>query len=177
MKSSARRTGQIIKRGNERHLVRVYIGCDPITGKRKYRSQIVKGTKKEAQALLNGFLREMDLGTFVEPATTTLGEYLDKWLQTAAKPAVSERTYADYCAWLTRYVREPLGNQKLSSLKPLAIQKLYADMQERGLSSRTVRYTHAILSSALKQAVRWGMLSRNPCELVRLPNAKPKNLI
>jgi integrase len=37
------------------------------------------------------------------------------------------------------------------------------------LSARSVRYTHSVLSSALKQAVRWNMLAVNPCELVKLP--------
>jgi integrase len=37
------------------------------------------------------------------------------------------------------------------------------------LSARTVRYTHAVLSSALKQAVAWGLIPRNPAQFVELP--------
>ena len=70
---------------------------------------------------------------------------------------------------LQRYVLEPPGSKKISALRPLDIQALYSAMQERGLSARIVRYTHAVFSSALKQAVRWGMLYRNPAELVQLP--------
>jgi len=39
----------------------------------------------------------------------------------------------------------------------------------RDLSSSTVKNTHAVLNSALKQAVKWNMLHRNPAELVDLP--------
>ena len=46
------------------------------------------------------------------------------------------------------------------------VEGVYSEMQERGLSARVVRYTHAVLSSSLKQAVNWGMLARNPAELV-----------
>lgn len=49
-------------------------------------------------------------------------------------------------------------------------------MTERDLSPRTVRYTHTILSSALKQAVRWNMLVRNPCVGVDLPRMKHKEM-
>src|SRR5262249_30401424 len=56
------------------------------------------------------------------------------------------------------------------------IQALYSQMQQRNLSARVVRYTHAVLSSALKQAVRWGMLYRNPAELVRLPRQQRKEM-
>jgi integrase len=43
-----------------------------------------------------------------------------------------------------------------------------------GLSARTVRYCHIVLLSALKQAVKWMMLSQNPASLVGLPKAARK---
>lgn len=70
----------------------------------------------------------------------------------------------------------PLAGMKLSDVRPLDIQQLYGDMQARGLSARTVRYLHAVLNSALKQAVRWGMLARNPAELVDLPKQARKEM-
>ncbi|MEP6901923.1 MAG: site-specific integrase [Actinomycetota bacterium] len=42
-------------------------------------------------------------------------------------------------------------------------------MSESKLSARTVRYVHAILTSAFSQAVKWQMLSSNPCNVVDLP--------
>jgi integrase len=42
-------------------------------------------------------------------------------------------------------------------------------MLERKLSARTVRGAHVVLSSALKQAVRWRMLPLNPAQSVELP--------
>jgi integrase len=54
----------------------------------------------------------------------------------------------------------------------MEIQDLYTGMLEAGLSARTVRYTHAVLSSALKQAVKWRMLSQNPASYVDLPRLK-----
>ena len=160
--------GQIIKRGERTWYVRVFLGRDD-NGRRHFHNKTIRGTKKDAQQYLNGVLREIDLGTFVEPAGETLNAYLDKWLESAAKPRLRERTFNEYEALLRRYVRGPLGVKKLSSLRPLDIQKLYSEMQERGLSPRVIHYTHAVLSSALKQAVRWGMLSRNPAQLVQLP--------
>jgi len=40
-----------------------------------------------------------------------------------------------------------------------------------GLSARSVRYVHTILHRALKDAVRWGRLVRNPCEAADPPRA------
>jgi integrase len=160
--------GQIIKRGERTWLVRIFQGRDQ-NGKRGYVNKTVHGTKKDAEKYLSATLTAISTGTFVEPSALTLDGFLDNWLESAARPRVSERTFAEYTALLKRYVREPLGSKKLAGLRPLDIQALYSAMQERGLSARVVRYTHAVISSALKQAVRWGMLYRNPAELVQLP--------
>jgi integrase len=167
--------GQIIKRGDKTWLVRIFTGRDG-EGKRQYLNKTLRGTKKDAETYLNRTLTEISSGTFVEPVRETLEEYFDKWLTTAAKPRVSERTYAEYEALLKRYVRGPLGKVKLSALRSLDIQRVYSEMQERGLSARVVRYTHAVLTSSLKQAVNWGMLARNPAALVQLPKQTRKEM-
>src|SRR5207237_8741187 len=73
--------GQIIERGERTWLVRVYVGRDQQTGKRKYDGHTVHGTKKDAQAYLNGALRERDLGTFAGVAHTTMGVLFDDVLK------------------------------------------------------------------------------------------------
>jgi integrase len=49
-------------------------------------------------------------------------------------------------------------------------------MQDDGLSPRVIRYTHAVLSSALKQAVKWEMIFRNPATVVDLPRQARKEM-
>ena len=45
-------------------------------------------------------------------------------------------------------------------------------MQRAGLSPRTCQYARAILRSALGQALRWGIVSRNVATLVEVPRVK-----
>jgi integrase len=167
--------GQIIRRGDKTWIVRIFQGRDE-NGIRRYINKTVHGTKKDADKYLTAKLRDKDLGLNIEPASESLGQYLDKWLETSVKPRVRSRTYDDYAALMTRYVRDPLGAIKLSDLRPIDIQKLYQSMQERELSARVVRYTHAVLSSALKQAVKWDMLHRNPASAVDLPRMVRKEM-
>jgi integrase len=171
----ARTPGQILDRGNGKFTVRVYTGTDG-RGKRRYVNQTINGTKTDARKVLTAMLRERDLGLLKERSTQTLGKYLDDWLKAAAKPRLQESTYKEYAGQLDRYVREPLGDVKLSKLDALAIQGLYGDMQARGLSARTVRLTHAILRSALAQAVKWGHLPANPADAVDLPAQKRQEM-
>lgn len=176
--------GQIIKRGDDTWLVRIFTGRDA-QGKRRYLNKTIKGKKKDAETYLSKTQTAISTGTFVEPSTLTVDAYLNRWLQTAARPRVTERTYTSYEWLLKNYVRPVIGEKRLSDIRPLDIQSLYNRMASPklkggeapqpsityglGLSARSVRYTHSVLSSALKQAVRWNMLARNPCELVELP--------
>lgn len=161
--------GQIIKRGERNFVVRIYMGRDD-SGKRRYLNRSIKGTRKDAQKYLNNALRDKDLGVFVEPASTTVDAYLDKWLSSVVRARVREATFDDYEYLLNRFVRPAFGNRKLSDVRPLDVQKLYGEMtNDKGLSARSVRMVHAVLSSAMKQAVKWNMLSRNPCDSAELP--------
>lgn len=161
--------GQIVARGRGKWLVRVFLGRDPDTGKRRYHNRTIHGTKKDAERYLTSALRNRDLGTLVEPVRTTLNSYLERWLEISAKPRVRPRTLQDYTWLLSHYVKPELGERRIDLLRPLDVQGLYTSMLERGISGRTIRYTHAVLSSALKQAVRWRLLSSNPAAEVDLP--------
>jgi len=166
-----RKRGQIITKSKNNHLVRVYVGTDA-DGKRRYHSKVIRGTKKDALRYQTSVLSDLDRGTFIEPSKETLNEYLDRWLNTSAAPRLRERTLRDYRSLLARYVRPVLGHKMLPAVMPLDIQDLYTSMLESGLSPRTIRYTHAVLSSALKQAVKWQLLPRNAAEYVDLPRQK-----
>jgi integrase len=143
-------------------------------GKRRYLNKTVRGKKKDAQDYLSKTLTAISTGTFIEPSPLTVKEYLGKWLETAARPRVSRRTADGYAGVLDRYISAPLGSKRLDSLKALEIQKVYSDMQARGLSARVVRHTHSALHNALKQAVKWGLIFRNPSDLVELPKVAHK---
>jgi integrase len=69
--------GQIISRGKKTWLVRVFLGGDPQTHKRVYANKTIHGTRKDAQAYLNGALRERDLGTFVSSKEVLVSTLLD----------------------------------------------------------------------------------------------------
>src|SRR5436190_9891991 len=148
--------------------VKIFLGRDA-DGKRKYFTKTIHGTKKDAEKYLTAKLREKDLGIFVEPASESLSKYLDRWLIDVAEPRLRENTFAGYKIIVEAYIKKHLGTKKLSQLQGYQIQEFYNDLQREGFSTRTVRYCHSILSSALKQAVRWKMLFQNPCDDCDLP--------
>ena len=165
----ARKVGQIIGRAPRTWLVRVYGGRDAESKKRKYLNKTIHGGLRDAQAHLNRLLSERDLGRNLDSSKQTLNLYLDRWLEVCAKPRLRTKSFEDYKGLLRRYVRPQLGIKLLVSVQPLDIQSLFRELLDRGLAARSIRYSHAVLRSALKQAVRWKLLPTNPAEFVDLP--------
>ncbi len=164
-----RRLGQIVKRGRQRWLIRVFLGRERETRKRRYHNRTVHGSARRAQEYLTQMLRERDLGRGLEGSEITLGEFLDRWLETAAKPKLREKSYRSYDGLLRRYIRPALGERILSTITPLDVQATCQQLVDRGLSSRTVRYAHTVLRSAMRQAIRWRLLIQDPTEGAQLP--------
>src|ERR1043166_8235386 len=57
-------------------------------------------------------------------------------------------------------------------MQPSDAQQLYTELSERGLSASTVRLVHIALHSALKHALRLGLVQRNVSELATRPRAE-----
>lgn len=165
----ARKVGQIVGRGPRTWLVRVYNGRDLETKKRNYLNHTIHGGLRDAQAHLNKMLGERDRGRNLDSSKQTLNQYLDRWLEVCAKPRLRAKSLQDYEGLLRRYVRPQLGMKGLPTVSAFDIQMLYRELLDRSLSARSIRYTHAVLRSALKQAVRWNLILANPADLVDLP--------
>src|SRR5688572_15010125 len=144
---------------------------DPQTGKRKRKWHKFKGTKRQAQDECARLITEMKGGVYLEPNKTTVAQFLGRWLE-HIKPNVSPRTHERYTEIATKNLSPLLGTVILTKLTPIQISAAYATALtsgrrngKGGLSPRTVHHLHRVLNSALRQAVRWGLLNRNPADL------------
>lgn len=167
-KNQTRRSGQIVKRGENKFLVRIFLGKDT-DGKRNYFSQLIKGSKKDADKYLAKKLNEKNLGEFIEPAAMSLNVFLEKWLNEVARIKVRQSTFDGYEFKIKRHVKNTIGKKRLRDLEAFDIQKLYNDMSKSGLSAKSIRHLHNIINPALKQAIKWKLIKHNPCELCELP--------
>ena len=132
-------------------------------------------TKREAEQALADALTKLAGGNFVEPSRQTLSDFLREWLL-AVKSAVRPGTWTGYRMNLERHVMPRIGSTRLAKLSAAQLNSLYAELMDEGrcdgsggLSTRTIRYVHAILHRALRDAVRWGKLGRNPADLAEPP--------
>ena len=124
------RRGSIIPKGDEKWLVRVFLGRDA-TGKRRYLSELVNGGKKDADKKLTALLKDNDNGTIVVRPKETVGEYLDAWLETTVKPSVRPRTYHGYARVVKAYLQPHLGMVKLAKLSPVEVRAMLTKLRAR----------------------------------------------
>jgi integrase len=109
----------------------------------------------------------------------SVGQYLLEWLS-HTRGRVRASTYRGYESLIRCYALPGLGQIPLSQLSPLEIQHLYSSLlaPERRLSAGTVLNLHLVLTQALGQAVRWGMLEHNPAKGAQPPRpARPEPVV
>src|SRR5215213_2161811 len=121
-------------------------------------------SRADVAAKLTKALSDRDAGLIFESGNITLGEYLNRWLDGSVRGNVRHRTLDNSRMHVRLYIIPSLGRIQLKILSPAHIQGLYRAKLDSGLAPSTVRYTHAVLNRALKQAVKWGLIPRNAVE-------------
>ena len=134
----------------------------------KGRRYVYGSTRREALASLQRLQRALAQGRSVGDSRLRLGAFLDSWL-VAIEPNLRPQSWRRYRQLMTDHVVPVLGARPLGRLEPEDLQRLYAAKVHQGLSPATVRMIHFILHRALRDAVRWGRVGRNPADLVDPP--------
>lgn len=132
--------------------------------------------KQDAIKKKNEALRELERGTLATGEQRKLGEYLEDWLENVHKSKLRIGTYINYKK-LIRYIVADLGDIWLQKLTPQHVQAFYAKKLDAKLSSKIVYNIHGVLHLALKNAVRWGLVSRNVCDLVTPPSIVSREVV
>lgn len=146
---------------------------DAKTGKTKRdRASTTKATWDEAHKWLVQKQADLLGGVQVSPEDPPFGEYLKSWLADVIEPSVAPKTYEKREYHIRVHISPALGHVKLKDLAPRQIHMLYSKMSRRDppLSLSTRRDVHTTLKMALRQAVRWGLMPNNPCDLVEPPS-------
>src|SRR5215475_9889361 len=93
-KRRGRSEGSIFQRADGQWVGSISLGYDG-TGKRKRRT-VYGGSKKEVQEKLAALRGDALRGILTEPHKTTVGEFLDRWLEDVVRPVRAPNTYRSY---------------------------------------------------------------------------------
>jgi integrase len=125
-------------------------------------------TKRLCQDWLKNTNRQIDDGLLLVDTKITLNEYLNNWL-ISTKSSKRHSTWAHYEQVTRSYILPRIGQVKVKDLRPEHIQGLYNYLLEQRVGEFTVLKIHTVLHSALQQAVRMGIIGRNPASLTNPP--------
>ena len=154
-----------------------YDGPPDGNGRRRQVTETIRGTRKEAERVLRERIATAENGGYVPKAKDTVNSFLKKWIGTYVATNTTVRTLHGYQGYIDRYITPTIGSIPLQSLTAPQVQKVYADLQGRGLSANTIGQLHRIFKESLSHAVRWGILSRNVAEAVTPPKAVRNQII
>lgn len=173
--------------------ITVYNGVDS-EGKRKRvtttftpdASLTPRKKQKAAEEFARKFEEKILNGDCVAAEKTTLKEFTDRWLEEYAPQNLQPGTIEDYKDELDSKLLPLIGDMKLSEIKPVKLNSIFAAMtkdgarkdgRSGGYSRGTIKKTQDILSSILRTAVDWEILERNPMDKVRVVGENPADKI
>ena len=125
--------------------------------------------------------------------TMRFSEFSDMWLKEYAEKQLAPKTYYRYKELLTR-INQAIGHMKLKDIKPLHLNRFYANLSEKGISkrikhdsngkeigdrclaSKTIFAHHQLISKMLSTAVKWQLIDINVAERADPPKVSQKEI-
>jgi integrase len=153
----------------------------------KRRSKVVcRKDKRQAMAEMAKVRKELDRLGDLPTSSLTLERWLRKWIDDIAPAEIRPKSYASYKSTVDGWLIPLLGRHKIDTLSADHVRGMFKAIMStpkspklrgvKDLPSGTVMVgadtaikAHAVLSSALKTAMREGKATRNVCEMVDPP--------
>lgn len=165
-------------RGGDSWELRIYRGVDSKTGRQRWSTKTVHGSRRYATAQLEEFV---DTVRVAESRAGTVGELLERWF-VAASPHWAPPTVNQTRSVIRHHLEPHLGHLAVAKLTTADIDDLYGHLLRRGgadgrpLSAGTVHRIHVVLHRALAQAVRWDWVWINPASTASPPKYRPSEI-
>ncbi|HLZ57768.1 MAG TPA: tyrosine-type recombinase/integrase [Ktedonosporobacter sp.] len=106
-------------------------------------------------------------GERVNSPSVTMAEYLQSWLD--GRAGIEPSTKVDYQGTFTNHIIPVIGQVQLAKLTPSHCASIVSAMQEKGLSANSIHSYMARFQKALTDAIKRGILAKNPMVTVELP--------
>lgn len=180
--------GSIRKRKDGRWEGRYVVGRDPNTGKMVTKNVLGK-TQAEVKEKLRKAIDDSRQLDYTKEGKYTVGQWLDEWFDAYAKVKVRASSHQTYKGYIENHIKPNIGDIPIEKLTSLRLQKFYhklltegrvprieSENQPKGLSAKTVRNIHQVISSAMSMAVKHKLILSNPAEGCELPKVEHREM-
>jgi integrase len=159
--------GSITRRKDGLYMARYTVEA-PTGAKRK---TVYAKTRKEVSEKLTAAMADASKGITADGGPKTVGAFLTSWLENSVRGSVRKSTYDRNESLCRVHLIPALGRKKLKTLGAADVAGFYRSRLDAGCSAASVYKMHETLHKALKQAVRWGYMTKNPADDVDAPRA------
>jgi len=128
--------------------------------------------EREALKIAQEFLRPLNQGLELIGSATNFQQYVENTYIPVNMRLMAKSTQSRYQSVLDLYLLPTFGHLCLRDLTRLSIQRYFTDPASLRLSHESRDKIRDVLSSALRSAVEYGLLVKNPVEGIRLPAEK-----
>ena len=133
-------------------------------------------TITETQKNMTDLKYKLEHGVYVSKKQITLNDWFETWMEEYKKNRIKRGTYENYKKNFYGIIKRRfnLGNVQLTDIRGEHIQKLYNDLVKEGYALSTIKIVSAVLNGCMQQALRNGLIERNPVKLAELPRQTEK---
>lgn len=153
--------------GSGKWKLRVYAGRDS-RNRPSYLSRNFTGSRRQAESALSKLVADVERRQATTNHGGSVGDLLTRWLDDI-EPTRSPGTMREHRRSVERNILPAIGSVRLDRLTARHLDDLYRSLLARGLSLGSVRRHHAILSAALRRAVKWDWLPSSPADRASPP--------
>lgn len=151
-------------KGKTRYMFKVYLGTDPLTGKRIDTTRRGFSSAREAKQALTQLKAEFDAGRYKPTQDLTLGQLFKKWwsvYQPSVKMTTANNKYRHYQNHFEQY-----NHLKISKLTTLWAQDVVNELASEYKSYKSIL---AVLKLVIGYGLRLELIEKDPFALVIYP--------
>lgn len=116
---------------------------------------------------------EVEHGLYSKESNITVESWFKIWMEEYKANSVKYGTIESYKEVYKKYIKKSLGKRRLAEIRPEQIQKLINEMNET-FSRSTIKLVIVVLGGMYKQALKNGIVQRNPIPLTSMPRETKK---
>ena len=141
-------------------------------------------TDKQNQKALEKFVFEFEekvkSGKYLDGEKITFKDFVDIWFADYGNTHLEQASIQLYKHLLYKHIIPEIGHLKLSKILPAHLNKLYntlnterKDGKPGGYAPKTIKHVHNTISGIYASAVKWNIVTDNPCDRVEPPRMAP----
>lgn len=112
---------------------------------------------------------EISQGVAITETDLTVEQWGREWLDNFKANRVKHSTMDNYDTYFRLHIAPYIGHIKVKDLTTLTVQRLYNQLEKKGMSAKSVYNVHGMLHGMLDKAVKLNLLHQNVSKNCELP--------